>query len=179
MLRQFEHFPGNVRTHHGQQQSFFALEVAMDEALGTASAGANFPRGCRFISMTGEELSSGQNEGLLSGCPIAPSRRVNRSRCCFGHALHVRLSAFGETTGEQLDSRIGDDAWRRSDFTEVPLNQSATDPPIISESSEEAQPTVLAPGSYKRKFADRPIYARSHNHSLASVVRLLLIIMAL
>jgi hypothetical protein len=34
---------------------------------------------------------------------------------------------------------------RRSDFTEVPLNQSATDPPVISETSEVAQATVLAP----------------------------------
>src|SRR5437773_6467644 len=56
MLRQLDHSPGNTRTHHGQQQSFLALEVAMDEALRTASAGGNFPRGCRFISMTGEEL---------------------------------------------------------------------------------------------------------------------------
>jgi len=61
---------------------------------------------------------------------------------------------------------------RRSDFTEVPLNQSATDPPIISETSEVAQATVLAPGSSKLRFADRLIYARCHNHCLASVVRL-------
>ena len=98
MLCQFEHSPGNVRTHHRQQQSFFALEVAVDEALRTASADANFPRGCGFISMTGKEFSGRQNEGLLSGCPIARFRRVSRRRCClFGHALHVSLNTFGET----------------------------------------------------------------------------------
>src|SRR5437867_10614915 len=32
---------------------------------------------------------------------------------------------------------------------------------------------VLAPGSCKHKYVDRPTYAQSQNHSLASVVRLL------